>query len=138
MGEERGEERRWTGRIGLSVSSSITYRFDELELDVHIADTGCGIITYDSQVVVSVAALDHVCDPLTAFHPQLDKLSEHLEDSLARARSLLLEDGWGDAAKLELKVVFFPVPPPLKARGLCFRTKFNRRVVRVIRETSGG
>ena len=69
------------------------------------------------EITVSVIALDHVCNLLAALHPGFDKLGEHLEDSLARARALLLEDVWGDVAELELKVVLLPVPPLLKIRS---------------------
>ena len=78
-----------------------------------------GILTswlYDSlnlEITVSVVALDHIGDTLAALHPGLDELSKHLEDSLARASALLLEDGWGNAAKLESEVILLPVPPPL-------------------------
>jgi len=89
-----------------------------------------------------MVAFDHVRDPLAALHPRLDQLGEHLEDSLARAHALLLDNGWGDAAKLEPEVVLLPVPPPLlKVHRLHFRTErldFDGRVVRVVREASGG
>ena len=44
------------------------------------------------QVTVPVIAFDHVCDALTALHPQLDQLGKYLEDSLARACTLLFEN----------------------------------------------
>ena len=76
------------------------------------------------KITVSMIAFDHICNPLAALHPGFDKLGEHLEDSLARARALLLEDVWGDVAELELKVVLLPVPPLLKihSRG-CPRSR---------------
>ena len=81
-------------------------------------------------------ALDHVCDTFTALHPRLDQLGKHLEDSLAGASALLLEDRWGDAAKLESKIVLLSVPPSLlKIHGLHFRRKrfgLDRGVVRVV------
>ena len=83
---------------------------------------------------------DHVGDPLATFHPQLDQLSKHLEDSLARAHVLLFEKGRGDTIKLEPEDVLLPVPLLLKVHRLRFRTKwpdFNGRVVRVVRKASG-
>jgi len=99
---------------------------------------------YDSlhlEITVSMVALDHVCNPLAALHPGLNKLGKHLQNSLTRARALLLENGWGDAAELESKVILLPVPPPLlKIHDFHFRTKwfgFDGRIVRVIREAGG-
>ena len=131
------------------VSSSITYQFDELEPDLLIADMGCvGYLPeglYDPlhlEVAVSMVPLDHVRDPLAALHPRLDQLGKHFEDPLARAHALLFEDGWGDTAELEPKVVLLPVPPPLlKIHGLHFRTEwfdFDGGVVGVVREAGGG
>ena len=70
--------------------------------------------------MVSVVPLDRVHHPLAALHPQLDQLGEHLEDLLARAHTLLFEDGWGDAAKFESKVVLLPVPPPRRSMVFVF------------------
>jgi hypothetical protein len=83
-----------------------------------------------------VIAFDHVRDTLAALHPGLDQLGKHLEDSLARACALLLENGWGDAAELEPKVVLLPIPPPLlKIHRLHFwreRLGFDGGIVRVV------
>jgi len=86
--------------------------------------------------MVSVIALDHVRDTLATLHPRLDQLGEHLEDSLARACTLLFENGWGNSAELEPEVVLLPVPPPLlKIHSLHFwrkRFSLDGRKVRVV------
>ena len=88
------------------------------------------------KITVSMIAFDHVCNPLAALHPGLNQLGKHLEDSLARARALLFENGWGDASELEPEVVLLPVPPPLlKILGLYLWSKglgFDGRIVRVV------
>lgn len=74
---------------------------------------------------VLIVLIDHVRDPLTAFHPQLDQLSKHLKDSLARAHTLLLEDGWDDITETESGILLPPVPPPpLKVHS--FRVRIKR------------
>jgi len=88
------------------------------------------------EITVSVIALDHVCDALAALHPGLDQFGKHLEDSLARARALLLDNGWSDTAEFKPKVVLLPGPPPLlKIHRLYFWSEwfgFDGRIVRVV------
>ena len=72
---------------------------------------------------------------LMALHPGLNELSKHLEDSLARTHTLPLEDGWGNAAKLELEVILLPIPHPLlEIHSLRVRSKrlgFDGHIVQV-------
>jgi hypothetical protein len=140
--DEKGD-----GRIG---TSSITYQFGPGSAtgSLLIAKQTEGYSpakSYDTlqlEITVSVIALDHVGDTFAALHPGLDQLGKHLEDTLAGACALLLENGWGDAAELESKVGLFPVPPPLlKIHGLYLwgeRLGFDGPVFRVVWEAGGG
>ena len=75
--------------------------------------------------------LDHVRNTLATLHPRLDQLGEHLEDSLAWATVLLLQDGRGNTIELEAEVGFLPRSKrPGFDRGIV-------RVVGVVREAGG-
>ena len=73
---------------------------------------------------------DHDCNTLAALHPRLDQLGEHLEDPLAGATSLLLENGGSDTVELETEVISLLVPPPPEIDNLHLwreRLGFDRR-----------
>lgn len=116
---KRGEGNRSV----IDVIGNLSYHLVNKQPDLHIAkNRGCSPVRlYGSlhlEITVSVIALDHVGDALAALHPGFDKLGKHLEDSPARARGLLLENEWGNAAEPKSRVVLLPISPLLKIHCL--------------------
>ena len=141
-GGSEGDQRR-------ALMSSITYQFRQISNRISTLQKTWGNIhlerLYDSlhlQVAVSVVPFDHVRNTLTTLHPRFDQLGEHLENPLAGASALLPENGRGDTAKLEPKVVLLSVPPPLlEIQAFHFWRKglgFDGSIVRLVRKAGGG